>query len=573
MHAAVLRRDAVANMVRTAVPIVSNGATVTLLRRDKLSPSRSTGVVRGLGQVATAPQGKIRFGCCVLDDGRGTLSAPDGAETVLRPKTLDLLRLMLRNPGRVVSRQEILDAVWPNLFVTDDSITQCVVEIRRAMGAGGVELLKTVPRRGYLLQAEVAAEPPKNGRANGLLGAAPAQPEDRPSIAVLPFRKDGADPQESYFADGIIEGIVHVLSGLERIVVVSRGSALALAETTVDPREVGRALGVRYALYGGVRRAGERLRITTELSETETGAIIRSDRYDGDAGDLFALQDRIAEQVVATIAPQVRERELARALRKAPESLTAYDLVLRALDRLKNLDRSSFAHGRDLLERAVALDPKYPSTHSYIAWWHMVSIGQGWSPDNHADMAEAERHAELATALDPQDPLAWAIRGHAQSYLYRNYDGALRILERAMALGPNCPWAWSFGSATAGYLGNGPEAVRLGEQAVRLAPLDPLSPLHEHLLSQAYYIAGRFEEAVTWANKVRSRSPGFTSNLRTLGAALVAVGRNIDAQEVAQRILAEDPSFRLSAFAARTPLPTSVRVLFVDRLRAAGLPD
>ena len=230
----------------------------------------------------TSPfMGKVRFGCCVLDDGRGTLKAPDGTETVLRPKTLDLLRLMLRNPGRVVPRQDILDAVWPNLFVTDDSITQCVVEIRKAMGGAGPDLLKTIPRRGYLMTAEIEIEA---ANANlPLLAAAPGLPADRPSIAVLPFRKDGADPQDAYFADGIIEGIVHVLSGLERITVVSRGSALALAESTVDPREVGQRLGVGYVLYGGVRRSGERLRITTELSETETGAVIRVDRHDGDA--------------------------------------------------------------------------------------------------------------------------------------------------------------------------------------------------------------------------------------------------------------------------------------------------
>ena len=253
-------------------------------------------------QARAASMRRLRFGHCVLDEGLGSLTAPDGACTVLRPKTFELLRFLLAQAGRVVPREEILDAIWPGIFVTDDSITQCVVEIRKAMGQGGAGLLKTIPRRGYLLQAEVIEDAPA-GAAPALLSS---RAEDRPSIAVLPFRKEASDPQEAYFADGIIEGIVHVLSGLERILVISRGSALAVAEATVDPRQVGRALGVRYVLYGGVRRAGERLRISTELSEAETGAIIRNDRYDGEAGDLFALQDRIAEQVIATIAPQVR---------------------------------------------------------------------------------------------------------------------------------------------------------------------------------------------------------------------------------------------------------------------------
>ena len=305
-----------------------HGSGLRLLLRHKLPRARGQATFMNVIQAAGSFAGRIRFGCCVLDEGRGALCTADGIETVLRPKTLELLRLMLRNPGRVVSRNEILDAVWPGLFVTDDSITQCVVEIRKAMGAGGAELLRTVPRRGYLLQAEVAKEA-ASGRALPALSA--ALPEDRPTIAVLPFRKDRGDAQEDYFADGIIEGIVHVLSGLDRISVISRGSALTLAESTVDPREIGERLGVRYVLYGGVRRAGDRLRISTELSETETGQIIRTDRYDGDVSDIFALQDRIAEQVVAIVAPEVRERELTRALRKPPASLTAYDLVLRAL--------------------------------------------------------------------------------------------------------------------------------------------------------------------------------------------------------------------------------------------------
>ena len=178
---------------------------------------------------------KIRFGHCTLDDGRGVLLAPNGTETLLRPKTLELLRLFLRNPGRVVGRSEILDAVWPGLFVSDDSITQCVVELRRAMGEVGTALLRTVPRRGYLLQAPVMVDEDQPISALALL---PPVQDDIPSIAVLPFRKFQHDPENAYFADGIVEGIVHVLSGLERLRVISRGSALALAERTAAGREV-----------------------------------------------------------------------------------------------------------------------------------------------------------------------------------------------------------------------------------------------------------------------------------------------------------------------------------------------
>ena len=353
---------------------------------------------------------KIRFGHCTLDDGRGVLLAPNGTETLLRPKTLELLRLFLRNPGRVVGRSEILDAVWPGLFVSDDSITQCVVELRRAMGDVGTALLRTVPRRGYLLQAPVMVEEDQPVSALALL---PPVQDDIPSIAVLPFRKFQPDPENAYFADGIVEGIVHVLSGLERLRVISRGSALALAERTVDPREIGRELGVRYVLYGGVQRAGERLRISTELSESETGNIIRTDRHDGVMSDLFALQDRIAEQAVVTITPTVREPELQRALRKPPANLTAYDLVLQGLDKLRLLDEENFSRARGLFERALTVDPEYSLAYTYKAWWHTLRIAQGWAVDLDEEIEAASKAADASFRFDQSNALAMALRANA----------------------------------------------------------------------------------------------------------------------------------------------------------------
>jgi TolB-like protein len=518
-----------------------------------------------LMQGAAPVAGRIRFGACVLDEGRGVLCAPDGAESVLRPKTLELLRLLLRNPGRIVGRQEILDSVWPNLFVTDDSITQCVVEIRKAMGGGGAEMLKTVPRRGYLLQAEVESETPPEP-ARSLL------PEDRPSIAVLPFRKDGADPQEAYFADGVVEGIVHVLSGLERIVVISRGSALAVAETTVDPREVGRKLGVRYVLYGGVRRMGEKLRITTELSEAETGAVLRSDRYDGETADLFALQDRIAAQAVTTIAPQVREREVARALRKPPASLTAYDLMLRALDRFHRLDRGSFEDAFALFGQAVAADPLFGPAHSHLAWWHVLRLAQGWSPDPLADVAAAERAATAAIACDASDALALAAQGYAMGYVRHSFEEARALLDRAVALSPSCAIAWTFGAALRCWLDEGPEAVAWAERAVNLAPQDVFTFLFQHILSQAHHTAGRYADSVLWARRSATLNPRHTATWRTMLASLVGLGRIEDAAEPRRRVLELEPGFSIAALAARTPLQGAVRERFTEQLRRGGLP-
>jgi TolB-like protein len=515
---------------------------------------------------ASAHPAKLRFGGCVLDDGRGVLTAPGGAETALRPKTHELLRLLLQNAGRVVTRAEILDAVWPDIHVTDDSITQCVTEIRRALGEQGQGLLRTMPRRGYLLEAEVATEaarPP----------AAPTPQRDLPSIAVLPFRQHGSDPQDAYFADGIIEGIVHVLSGLAGVFVISQASTQALAAGPIDVRQVGRTFGVRYALHGGVRRAGDRLRIQTELSDAETGTIIRADRHEGLANDLFALQDRISVQVVAAIAPQVHAREVSRAQRKPPQSLTAYDLMLQGLDQFYRMERASFRRADDFFRAAIETDGDWAPPQAYLALLHMLQIGQGWTPDAAHDEAMAVLHADRGSALDPNDPLALAIKAHMRSFLAKDYADALRLLDRALAAGPNNAWAWSFGSATLGYIGRGPEAVTRAERAVALSPHGPFGYWHEHMLSQAHYVAGDYDAAVAWGRSAMGQNPRLTSNLRTLAAALVASGQVNEAASIGRVLLAVEPGFSVTAFARRTPLADPVRDVFVSRLREAGLPS
>ncbi|MGK7870819.1 winged helix-turn-helix domain-containing tetratricopeptide repeat protein [Falsiroseomonas sp. E2-1-a20] len=515
----------------------------------------------------TAGSGRVRFGCCVLDANRGAVFAPDGRETLLRPKALAMLLLLLRNAGRVVSREEILDTVWPGLFVIDDSITQCAVEIRRALGAVGGDLLKTLKGRGYLLEAEVEAEPARSGNPAALL------PEDRPSIAVLPFRQDPNDAADAYFADGIIEGIVHVLSGLERIVVVSRGSALSVAEVTADPREVGRRLGVRYMLHGGVQRGAGRLRITTELSDCETGTVIRSDRYEGEASDLFALQDRVAEEVVAFIAPQVRAQELRRALRKPPGNLTAYDLVLRGLDRFHRLDRSPFEEGRTLLEQAILADPGFALARTYLAWLHVLRAAQGWSPDPAGDGEASNRLAQEALERDENDALAMAIRGHALGYFRHDFANAERLLDRAVATSPSCALSWSFSAALRIWLNRAEEAVSRAERALRLAPADPLTFFHEHILSTAFYALGDHEAALWLGKRAAASSPFHVSNLRVIIGAAIALGRADEAATLARQVLAIAPEFRVSTMARVTPLQGELKARLLDALRRAGLPD
>jgi len=397
--------------------------------------------------------------------------------------------------------------------------------------------------------------------------------EYRPSLAVLPFRTMQRDQTNAYFAECMVDDIIRVLGGLKDLLVVSRSATLGFARMPLDVRRVGQELDVRYVVHGSVLRSRNALRIAVELSETQAASVIWADRFDGELGDLFELQDRIALRVAASIAPRLRERELDRALRKHPESMTAYDMTLRALDRFYRMDRQSVERARDLLLEAIAHDPDYATAHSYLASLYTRWIGQGWSSDEKADRTRAACAARMAIERDRNDALGLAIYGHMQSYLLKDYVAAQDYLERAIATGPSCAWGWAYSSLTRGYLGDVQTAVTRAEHAIRLSPMGVESFWLEHYLSQAYYLAERFDDAIGWGRMSAAHAGSNLSNLRCLIAALIAVGKAGEASELVQHHMQLAPNFRLSAFRARTPLRDAVRDRFIERLREAGMPE
>ena len=329
---------------------------------------------------------------------------------------------------------------------------------------------------------------------------------------MLPFHYAGPDEEFRYLAEGLIEGVIHPLAGLDGLLVISQSSTHAYAGHRPDIRQVGRDLGVQYALSGKLYRAGDRLRILTELTEADTGAIVSADRHEGSLLELFDLQDRISAHAVATIAPHIREWELQRARRKPAHSLTAYELMLRAVDLMLRLDDTDFQRARGLLQQAIAEDPSYAPAWAHAADWHMLRIGQGWSPDIAADNAEALRNATAAVERDEGYAPALAIRGHIKSFVETDFAGAAVLLDEALAIGPNIALTWSFASATSGYLGDGPGGGAPRRTSAPTSPRDPYAFRHEHMLSQAHYINGNFEEAVAWG-ACRGAQPAHHSNL------------------------------------------------------------
>jgi adenylate cyclase len=404
-------------------------------------------------------------------------------------------------------------------------------------------------------------------------GQVPPGDDSRPSIAVLPFRKNMADGEDAYFADGIVDDIIHLLAAFKELFVIARGSTLGLGGDEIDLRRVGRELGVRYLLHGSVQRAGGRLRVLAELSEPETGTIIRAYRHDGKLTELFELQDRIALDVVRTIAPQVQARELMRAKRKHPQNMSAYDLMLQGIDQMFRIDTESAARARGLLQQAMVLDPFYATAFSYAAYWYFFRVGEGWSTDPIADVKEAARLAETAIKLNPDDPQGLAIYGHVQSFLLHDFATATIYLDRAIEAGPNSALAHTMSCATCGYLGLGELAVARGQQGLRLSPVDARRFWHEGVLGQAHYINGDYAEAVAFARMAAGRNAGVAFNLRCLTASLVALERMDEARGAAQQLLRVQPGFRLSSYMPRCPFKGKTLDTWIHRLRLAGLPD
>lgn len=422
------------------------------------------------------------------------------------------------------------------------------------------------PVRAFALRSEAGSAPRK-------IGESPAGMDARASIAVLPFRMNGSGLHKSTMADGVVDSIIQSLSGLKELFVISRGSTLEYGRRRIDPVAVGRKLGVRYVMDGTVALSDRRVRISTELIANENGAVLSADHYDGKVGELFDLQDRISLKLVKTIAPHVREHELQRALRQHPQNMTAYDLLLQALDLLYKMDSDSFARARGLLQQAMALDPSYAPPFTYTALWHVFRVGEFGSPDPEGDAQVAAERARAAIEHDGNDALALAIYGHVQAFFLRDMVTAQRFLDRAIEAGPSVAMAWTMSSATRGFIGDGPLAVLHAEAGQRLAPADPYRFFHEGILAQAHYVNGDYDQAVGWARSAVAHNPSIRFTLRILVASLMAAGRLTEAANAVDRLLLVQPDFRLAIYAPRCPFLPPILEQWLGHLRRAGLPD
>jgi adenylate cyclase len=402
------------------------------------------------------------------------------------------------------------------------------------------------------------------------LGAAPPLP-DKPSIAVLPFENMSGDPEQEYFADGMVEEIITVLSRFKWLFVISRNSSFTFKGKAVDIKEVGRRLGVRYVLEGSVRKASAKVRITGQLIDAVTGAHIWADRFERDLTDVFALQDEIAVAVVGAIRPKMYQTEIEMATRRPPENLTAYDLYLRAIQKARLRSREGFAEAIRLAHRALELDPRSVLAAALAAHAHSQNVVLGFAVDPQFDRNEAVRLARLALSLDENDQRALTMAGWLTAVFVGDYETAIDFVERAVASNPNDPTTWNNRGWIYKYAGQYEEAILSFERAIRLGPLDPM--LHNNLsgIGTTLIELRRFDEAVAVCKKAlrQNSSDGVAS--RFLASALAHLGRDTEAREAAAQLLEVDPAFTISTYIARGGQEYSK--LLIEGLRKAGLPE
>ena len=509
---------------------------------------------------------ELRIGRTVLDPERGMVRRADGAAATLRPKTLALVLLLAERAGRLVSRAEILDTVWRDLHVTDDSITQCIVELRRALGPDA-GLIRTVARRGYVLERSDEATAPTAAPR-----AAPAA-SGVPVVAVMPFRQMAPDGALASFGQGVLEGVVGALSSLREPVVISANTTAQVARHENDPRAIGTRLGADYVASGTLRRAGGRLRLTVELADARSAAVLWHRPFDTDDAECFDTQDRIAAVIANTLAPRVQEVELTLARRARPAEPSAYHLLLEARRLMFRMTPAAFEEAGALLGQAAALDPASATVRTERAAWHGLRIGQGWTQDREAETLALEQALAAALERDAAQPRALAMLGHNHTILRRRHEDALLLFDRAQAAAPNDAEALMWTAPTFAFLGEGAEAIARAERAMALSPEDPLLFRYQHFRSIAHYGAGEFEEAARWGLAAERGNPHYTSNLRMTAAALAAIGRQPEARPRSRRVMELEPGFRVGRLVAHLPFRNEgVRQRYGEHLVQAGFP-
>jgi adenylate cyclase len=436
----------------------------------------------------------------------------------------------------------------------------------------GPQTIKNIaePIRAYALHA---GKPSRPG------GAAPSPTTARaalrhPSIAVLPFSNLSGDPSQEYFVDGMVEDIITALSRFKWLTVIARASTFAYKGKAVDVREFARDLSVRYVLEGSVQKSGNRVRLTGQLIDADTGAHLWADRFEGELEDVFDLQDRITEHVVSSLEPQIRRTEIARAQRKRPESLDAYDLFLRALPKAYAMRPEENAEALDLLEEAMRFDPEYAPAAAFASWCLEQRLTRGWPHARADDAAKAVKLARVSLAADTDDANAIAIAGFVLVMVGHDYDAGLAALARAVELNPNNAFVLMNAGWANTFAGDVGVALAYLERARSLSTRDPAAFFIVTGLAMTHLLSGYYEQAAGLASASAAIYEQWDATYFVLALAHAAAGRMEEAAAAVGRLIALSPGANIAHYPGMLPIRDPERRASLERLaRRAGVPE
>ncbi len=393
----------------------------------------------------------------------------------------------------------------------------------------------------------------------------------RPSIAALRFANLGGDPEQQYFADGIVEDVLTGLSRIKGLSVIARNSSFAYSSAAVDVRKTARELGARYVLEGSVRKSGDRVRVTAQLIEAESARSVWSARYDRKLEDIFALQDDLAMSVVAAIEPNLRAAEIERVKRKRPDNLDAYDLLLRALPLVYSAMPDGATQALLLIEKAIAKEPDYAQAHAFAAWGHEIMFMRGGGRED--NRLAAIRHAQAAIAHGRDDALALSLGGFVMGVVARDRVVARQAFDAALELSPSCALAYMLGSVVFALGGEATKAIEWGEEAIRLSPRDPMIYSPHCSITFGHIVRGEDEAAFVAAQKTMQANPTWTTAHLLMAATQGRLGHTSGAKLSARRVRELQPDFTISGFCTAFGLPPSVAAPLSEGLRQAGLDE
>ncbi len=481
----------------------------------------------------------------LLDTGRRELRHA-GRPVPVEPKVFDLLVHVIAQREHVISKDELIAEVWKGRIVSESAMATCINAARTAIGDSGEQqrLIKTLARKGIRFVGTVREEQsPSTAVAQEPVERSKivvSQP-DRPSVAVLPFISLSDDPEQEYFADGIVEDIIAGLSRMRWLFVIARNSSFTFKGRSVDPKQVGRELGVRYLLVGSVRKAANRVRINAQLVDVSSGESLAAQRVDGTLDDIFELQDQVTASVISALLPSLERAEIARARRKPIESLDAYDLYLRAMSHVYRWTKDSHDDALRLFYKVIELEPDFASAYGMAARCYTFRTANGWMTSPAADADEVLRLCRAVMVLGQDDAIALCTAGHALARVVGDTETGAQLVNRALELSPNLGSAWFFGGWVSVWRSEPNDGITRFLRAMRLSPVDPQMFNMQAGTAAAHFIACRYDEACAWAELALKDQPEFGSALRIITASHALGGRLQEAQKIFARLMRADP--------------------------------